>query len=74
MKCDDISANGSEFLRVERHDFETVLRMSTEKEWADRLNVLNWQPSFRDFSTEERGDLNQHSKIQEYLPGKVNKV
>lgn len=66
-----LSANGSQFLRVDRFDFEQVLHTSTVAEWQDRLTALKSLPCMIDYADEDYEELNTHCRLVEYLPGHV---
>lgn len=59
-KCD------SEFLRLDRNDFDNVLRRSMEIEWNERMNQLKNLPYFLDWPLQELKTINIRSKIQRY--------
>jgi hypothetical protein len=59
-KCD------SEFLRLDRNDFDNVLRRSMEIEWNERMNQLKNIPYFIDWPLHELKTINIRSKIQSY--------
>lgn len=42
-----LHAGTSQFLRVDKPDFDMVLRRSYEKEWQDRLQILSSIPFFK---------------------------
>ena len=51
-KCD------SEFLRLDKNDFDNVLRRSMEIEWNDRMNQLKMIPYFLDWPLTELKTIN----------------
>ena len=60
-----------EFIRVDKPDFETVLRNSYENEWKDRLDAFKWLDYFHDWSESELDQLNNHSRIVEHPNNEV---
>jgi len=63
--------NNCEFLRVDKADFESILRESYEYEWQERLKMLTPMPYFKTWSESAMSSLNNTCKIKEYLSGAV---
>jgi len=63
--------NNCEFLRVDKADFETVLRESYEHEWTERLKIINSMPYFKTWDEKALTNLNNTCQIKEYLSGAV---
>jgi len=61
----------SEFLRVDKPDFDEVLRNSHQREWEIRINLLSAHPVFTGWSTRELKIANGHSKMKIYPPNMV---
>ena len=56
---------------MDKDDFESVLRVSYEREWTERLKVLSWLPQFKDWTMSELESSNTSCKLKEYPSGKV---
>jgi len=63
--------NNCEFLRVDKADFETVLRESYEHEWSERLKIINNMPYFKAWPEKALTNLNNACLMKEYLSGAV---
>ncbi|XP_039267857.1 cGMP-dependent protein kinase 2-like [Styela clava] len=61
----------SQFLRVDKPDFDMVLRRSYEKEWDDRLQVLLSIPFFKQWNDFDMRNLNLNCRIEEFSSGSV---
>ena len=58
----------SEFLTIDKPDFEKVLRLSHEMEWDTRMNILQNHPLFTDCSLNALQMVAEASTIIEYPP------
>ena len=61
----------SEFLTIDKPDFETVLRLSHEMEWDTRMIILQNHPLFTDWSLNALQMVAEGSTIIEYPPNTV---
>jgi len=61
----------SEFLRLDRCDFDNVLRRSMEIEWNSRLSQMQQIPYFCSWPMKEIKEINIHAQIKPY---KVDQV
>ncbi|XP_071500000.1 uncharacterized protein [Diadema antillarum] len=61
----------SEFLRIDKPDFDMVLRRSYQQEWDSRMNALRSIQTFNDWTEEELRSTNDRSKVIEYQPNSV---
>jgi len=61
----------SEFLRVDKPDFDEVLRNCHQREWEIRINLLSSHPVFGGWTTRELKVANGHSKMKIYPPNSV---
>ncbi|XP_074651655.1 uncharacterized protein LOC141906307 [Tubulanus polymorphus] len=66
-----VCKGNSEFLRIDRADFDMVLRVSYEYEWNARLKALKTIPWFKDLSEEELLSANHVCKMLEYPMDKI---
>lgn len=66
-----ICKENSEFLRVDKPDFDEVLRNSHQIEWERKLAVLNSQPALQDWARSEIRNTIAHTKIREFSPNTV---
>ncbi|XP_022803352.1 cAMP-dependent protein kinase regulatory subunit-like [Stylophora pistillata] len=66
-----ICKENSEFLRVDKPDFDEVLRNSHQIEWERKLAVLNSQPALQDWARTEIRNTIAHTKIREFSPNTV---
>lgn len=69
-----ICKENSEFLRVDKPDFDEVLRNSHQIEWERKLAVLNSQPALQDWARTEIRNTIAHTKIREFSPNTVRTV
>ena len=60
-----------EFLRVDKADFEGVLRQNYAQEWCERFQMLKWLNCFKDWQVEHLHHCNNMSKTKEFLSGAV---
>lgn len=65
------SRGTSEFLRVDKPDFDEVLRNCHQREWEMRINLLSSHPVFQGWTTRELKVANGHSKMKIYPPNTV---
>ena len=63
--------NKSEFLRVDKQDFETVLRVSHENEQNERLRILKSLAATKTWDEPALLQLNHHCKLKEFAPNMV---
>ncbi|XP_057292624.1 uncharacterized protein LOC130621349 [Hydractinia symbiolongicarpus] len=63
----------SEFLRVDKPDFDEVLHTSHQREWEIRVNLLSSHPVFQGWTTRELKLVNGHSKMKNYPPNSVRR-
>merc|ERR1719378_1560827 len=61
----------SEFLRIDREDFDNVLRRAIEIEWNDRMMEMQKIPYFKSWPQSEINEINPHSSIKHF---KINTV
>jgi len=61
----------SEFLRIDREDFDNVLRRAIEIEWNDRMTEMQKIPYFKSWPQSEINEMNPHSQIKHF---KINTV
>jgi len=61
----------SEFLRIDREDFDNVLRRAIEIEWNDRMTEMQRIPYFKSWPQSEINEMNPHSQIKHF---KINTV
>jgi len=61
----------SEFLRIDREDFDNVLRRAIEIEWNDRMTEMQRIPYFKTWPQSEINEMNPHSQIKHF---KINTV
>lgn len=62
-----ISCKGtSQFLRVDKPDFDMVLKTSYEKEWEDRLKSLKSIPFFSSWPESDLKYINVNCKVRQY--------
>ncbi|CAH3124264.1 unnamed protein product [Pocillopora meandrina] len=66
-----ICKENSEFLRVDKPDFDEVLRNSHQIEWERRLSILNSQPILKEWEKTEIRNTVAHTKIREFPPNTV---
>lgn len=60
-----------EFLRIDRDDFNEVLRYSHQREWEMRGTILRSHPVFKGWSPRELNLANMHSKTKSYPPNTI---
>ncbi|XP_071787118.1 uncharacterized protein [Asterias amurensis] len=64
-----ISCKGdTEFLRLDKPDFDLVLRRSYQQEWDTRMSALRSLAAFGHWSEEELSATNDRAKLEEFLP------
>ncbi|XP_030836041.1 uncharacterized protein LOC105438988 [Strongylocentrotus purpuratus] len=61
----------SEFLRVDKPDFDMVLRRSYQQEWDNRFQTLSSLSTFSEWITDEVVATTDRAKIIEYPPNTV---
>jgi len=61
----------SEFLRIDREDFDNVLRRAIEIEWNDRMTEMQRIPYFKSWPQSEINEMNPHSQVKHF---KINTV
>lgn len=61
----------SQFLRVDKPDFDMVLRRSYEKEWEDRFQILMSLPFFKQWNETELRSINLNCRVEEYASDSV---
>ncbi|KAJ7381256.1 hypothetical protein OS493_001373 [Desmophyllum pertusum] len=66
-----ICKEDSEFLRVDKPDFDEVLRNSHQIEWERKLALLNSQPVLKDWANSEIRQAVAHTKLREFPPNTV---
>ncbi|XP_068760054.1 uncharacterized protein [Montipora capricornis] len=66
-----ICKEDSEFLRVDKPDFDEVLRNSHQIEWERKLSMLSLQPTLQEWTEPEIKSIIQHSRLREYPPNSV---
>ncbi|XP_031551266.1 cyclic nucleotide-binding domain-containing protein 2-like [Actinia tenebrosa] len=65
----------SEFLRIDKPDFNMVLKTSYEEEWKSRVNYLRFLPEFQGFfSNKELQNAAANSKVVQYPENTVSKI
>ncbi|XP_067022888.1 cyclic nucleotide-binding domain-containing protein 2-like [Acropora muricata] len=66
-----ICKQDSEFLRVDKPDFDEVLRNSHQIEWERKVSMLSSQPTLQDWTEPEIGAIVQHTKVREFPPNSM---
>ena len=61
----------SEFLRVDKPDFDTIFKINHEKEWKMREEFFKFHPLFKKWTVSQIQHLIETSIIEEYEPGSV---
>ncbi|XP_077987469.1 uncharacterized protein LOC144442072 [Glandiceps talaboti] len=61
----------SEFLRVDKPDFDMVLRRSHQQRWEKRLQVIKGDKIFEDWPDTEHRTTCDRSKLREYPPNTI---
>ena len=61
----------TEFLTIDKPDFDAVLGLSHEMEWNTRMNILKSHPYFKDWSTSSLQMVAEGSRIHEYPPNSI---
>ena len=62
----------SEFLRLDKSDFDSVLRRSYQQDWQSRFRDLRSLKSFGDWTDEELRVTNDRAKLIEFPPNTVS--
>ncbi len=61
-----------ELLRIDKDDFNTLLKSCSDTEWSVRLSALQSLPAMADWTKDELVALNNHCQILEYPANKVS--
>ena len=67
-------AGDTEFLRLDKPDFDLVLRRSYQQEWDTRMSALRSLAAFGHWSEEELSATNDRAKLEEFVPNTVNTI
>lgn len=65
-------SGNSEFLRLDKPDFDMVLRRSYQQDWELRMNALRSVAAFGEWDEEELCATNDRARLVEYPPNTVS--
>lgn len=64
-------SGNSEFLRLDKPDFDMVLRRSYQQEWELRMNALRSVAAFGEWDEEELSATSDRARLAEFPPSTV---